>query len=193
MTDRDLLDEYDRRFRADPDPWNFRTSPYEKAKREATLAACGPAHRRRILELGAANGVLAKALAPLGDAVVAVEGVPAAAALARVRLEPVAGAEVVEGLIPQVVPTGPYDLVVASEILYYLDEPSYRMTLRLLPGWVEPGGRVVAVHFCAPGPERPRSANVVHTDLAAIPGFARIAGNGTTAAEYLLDVFERAA
>ncbi len=191
MTDQDLLAEYERRFRANPDPWNMRTSAYEKAKRAATLEACGPERRGRILELGAANGVLAEALASRGDAVVAVEAVPAAAALARARLAAVHGASVVEGLVPQAVPPGPYDLVVASEILYYLDEPSYRMTLRLLPGWMAPAGRLVAVHWRKPGPERPRSADLVHADLAALKALTRVTGNGSEGAEYRLDVFER--
>ncbi|MDO9353740.1 MAG: SAM-dependent methyltransferase [Solirubrobacteraceae bacterium] len=191
MTDPDLLGDHERRYRADPDPWNQRTSAYERAKRAATIAACGPAPRRRALELGAGNAVLAKAIAPLADELVAVEGVPAAAALARVRLEPVVGARVVEGLIPQGVPAGPYDLVIASEILTLLDEPSYRMTLRLLRGWLDVDARVVAVHRTEPHTRQARSAEVVHADLAGQGFLSRVAGNGSTGADYRLDVFER--
>lgn len=191
MTDPDLMDEYERRFRADPDPWNQRTSAYERQKRAATINAAGPGRRARTLELGAGNGVLAKALAVFDGEVVAVEGVPAAAALARVRLETVPGASVVEGMIPQAVPHGPYDLVVASEILFYLDIPSYRMTLRLIPGWLAPGSRLVAVHSRTPEPARVRSADLVHADLAALRGLTRVSGNGSSSAEYRLDVFDR--
>lgn len=193
MTDQGLLDEYERRFRDDPDPWNMRTSQYERAKRAATLRACGTPRRSRILELGAANGVLAEALGELGDSIIAIEAVASAAALARARLASVAGAEVVEGLIPRSVPPGPYDLVVASEILYYLDEPSYRSTLDLLPSWMALGGRLVAVHWRPGGPERPRSADRVHADLAALPPLTRVCGSDRRDGDYRLDVFERPA
>ena len=34
--------DFEARYRADIDPWGYRTSPYEHAKYERTLAACGP-------------------------------------------------------------------------------------------------------------------------------------------------------
>ncbi|MEH3054647.1 MAG: SAM-dependent methyltransferase [Patulibacter minatonensis] len=188
MTDRELLAEYDRWFRDDPDPWRFTLSPYEQAKRAATVAACGPEGGRTVLELGAANGVLAADLAPLARRLVAVEAAPSAAALARERLAPLAGCDVIEGLVPQHVPAGPFDLIVASEILYYLDDPSYARTLAALPEWLAPGGRVVAVHWRPAGPERPRAAADVHADLAALPTL-RVAHEAPTD-EYLLTVLD---
>lgn len=170
MTNPKLLAEYERRFGADPDPWGFETSPYELAKRATTIRACGPAAHGRVLELGAANGVLAAELAPAAERLVAVEAVAAAAALARERLAPWTHAELIEGLVPGAVPDGPYDLVLASEILYYLDEAAYAQTLERLPGWLAPGARLVAVHWRTDGPERPRSARDVHESLAACPG-----------------------
>jgi SAM-dependent methyltransferase len=188
MTDRWLLDEYERRFRRDPDPWSFEQRPYEIAKRAATLAACGPGGHGRVLELGAANGVLAEELLSIAEEVVAIEGVPAAAALARERLAPNPGGQVVEGMIPADVPCGPYDLVVASEILYYLDQGWYDETLALLPEWLGPGARLVAVHWRPTGPERPRSADDVHRDLGQISGMRHVVDRRTD--DYLLDVFE---
>ncbi len=35
------LAEFEARYRADPDPWGYTTSDYERQKYEATLAACG--------------------------------------------------------------------------------------------------------------------------------------------------------
>lgn len=188
MTEQELLDLYEQRFRADPDPWKFETSAYERDKRAATIVACGPVRRARILELGAANGVLAADLCALGDVVVAVEGVAAAAALARERLADEPGAQVVEGLIPVDVPPGPYDLVVASEILYYLDEPSYRATLEALGRWLAPGGRLVAVHWRPTGEERPRSADDVHADLVAHAALSLVEHRHTD--DYLLTMLE---
>lgn len=165
MTDPRLLADYERRFRDDPDPWAFETSAYEREKRASTIAACGGAVRGSVLELGAANGVLAAELAPLARELVAVEAVPTAAALAATRLARLPHAQVVTGLIPGDVPPGPYDLVVASEILYYLDAAAYAATLARLPGWLAPDARLVAVHWRPASAERPRSAAQVHQDL----------------------------
>lgn len=187
MTDPQLLAEYERRFQEDPDPWAFETSTYEREKRATTLAACGAALHGRVLELGAANGVLAAELAPSARRLVAVEAVPAAVALARARLARWQHADVVEGCIPMAVPPGPFDLVVASEILYYLDDVSYALTLEQLPTWLAPDGRLVAVHWRTDGPERPRTADDVHADLAALPGLRSLLDAPT--GDYLLTVF----
>lgn len=192
MTDPELLALYERRFRDDPDPWHFQSSPYEQAKRAATVAACGPTQiRRSTLELGAANGVLAAELAEFSDRLVAVEGVAAAATLATERLRAYPDASVVRGLIPAAVPAGPYDLVVASEILYYLDAAAYEDTLRALPGWLAADGRLVAVHWRPVGVERPRSADDVHRDLTELPGLEPLADHSTP--DYRLSVLGRAA
>lgn len=189
MTDPALLAEFDRRFRVDPDPWRFETSDYERAKREATAGACGPLAGRTILELGAANGVLAARLAPAARALVAVEGAPAAAQLARERLAELPHARAVEGLIPEAVPPGPYDVVVASEILYYLQPDAYASTLDALDHWLAPGGRLVAVHWRPTSEERPRSAEQVHADLAGLRFLELVETRDT--ADYLLAILER--
>lgn len=191
MTDPELLAEYQRRFLVDHDPWSFETSGYEVSKRAATLAACGTRGGRRVLELGAANGVLAAGLVPLARALVAVEGVPSAAKLAEERLAEHDQARVVTGLIPGAVPEGPYDLVVASEVLYYLVPEAYARTLEALGRWLAPGGRLVAVHWRPTGPERPRSAEAVHADLERLPGCSVVSRGDTD--DYLLIVLERAA
>lgn len=187
MTDPELLAGYERWFRDDPDPWRYETDVYEARKRRATIAACGTATGRLVLELGAANGVLAADLLPLARELIAVEAVPAAAALARQRLA--SPARVVEGLIPRDVPAGPYDLVIASEILYYLDADAFEATLEVLPQWVARHGRLVAVHWRPTGPERPRSAVDVHAALAQLPDFRRVIDAST--ADYLLTALER--
>ncbi len=186
MTDPELLAEFDRRFHDNPDPWAFETSAYEQRKRAATVEACGDLHGCRVLELGAANGVLAADLAPSASELVAVEAVPEAARLAAERLARWPQASVTQGLIPADVPGGPYDVVVASEILYYLDHAAYERALVELPGWLAAGGRVVAVHWRPTSSERPRSAEDVHADLAAHPALALV--TALRDPEYLLSV-----
>ncbi|MBE7209681.1 MAG: methyltransferase domain-containing protein [Gluconacetobacter diazotrophicus] len=131
---------FDRLYAADPDPWRFETSPYERAKYDATLALL-PADRRyrSALELGCSIGVFTRRLAPRCDALLAVDLAAAAllrahdgcASLPQVRFE--------RRVLPADFPPGRFDLVLASELLYFLDATdldtlSDRMTAALAPG-----------------------------------------------------------
>ncbi|MDQ8046320.1 MAG: glycosyltransferase [Solirubrobacteraceae bacterium] len=189
MTDPELLASFEARFRDDPDPWKFEASDYELAKRRETLRACGTLTGARVLELGAANGVLAADLAGHAAEVVAIEAVHQAARLATNRLADHARAHVVEGIIPRDVPAGPYDVIVASEILYCLNQDAYARTLQQLQDWLAPGGRIVAVHWRPDGPERPRTAATVHDDLAALPYLELV--EAAEHEQYLLSVLRR--
>ena len=48
---------------------------------------------------------------------------------------------------PADLPHGPFDLVIASEILYYLDATELQQTLEQLHAALAPGARLVAVHW----------------------------------------------
>ena len=73
------------------------------------------------------------------------------------------------GRIPDAIPPAAYDLVIASEILYYLAPEVLERTLERLRGCLVTGGRLVAVHWRPPGPERPFSADEVHARLHEQP------------------------
>jgi cyclopropane fatty-acyl-phospholipid synthase-like methyltransferase len=183
--------DFERRYRADPDPWRYADSEYERAKYEATLAACGDGPFRAALELGGSVGVFSALLAPRCERLTTIDFSDTAAALARERLRGVPQAEVVVGRIPEAVPAGRYDLVVASEILYYLEPDEFQQTLRALGNWLaSSGGRLVAVHWRPAGPERPLDAETVHDELRRQLWLAPVHPEDGTD-EYLLDVFER--
>ena len=104
------------------DPWAFRSSAYEAWRMEAVVR-CLP--RRRYgaaLELGCGNGELARRVAPLCDAYTGLDAVPAALAAARAA---VPEGRFVEAFLPCDLPEpvmgGTYDLVLLSEVLYFLD------------------------------------------------------------------------
>src|SRR5579871_5451511 len=111
---------FERRFRTDIDPWNYRHSPFERKKRTALIRACGARKRGRGLELACANGETTRFLAPLCLSLVALDGSPTALEEARRRVEPRSRVTLVQAILPQHMPKGPFDLIVASEIAYYL-------------------------------------------------------------------------
>jgi protein-L-isoaspartate O-methyltransferase len=186
---RMTLTDFEARYRADPDPWGYTSSVYERDKYAATLAACGPGPFARALELGASIGVFSAMLAPRCRRLTTIDAAPTAVELARRRLSGTPAAEILEGTIPSAIPDGPYDLVVASEILYYLAADELEATLDRLSEQTRPGARLVAVHWRPDGPERPVTADDVHATLRNQPWLKAAASADTD--DYRLDVLER--
>jgi SAM-dependent methyltransferase len=182
--------EFEARYRSDPDPWSYETSAYERQKYAATLNACGPGPFTRALELGSSIGVLSALLAPRCRELVTIDAAPTAVGAARRRLAGARAVCIVLGEIPEDIPDGgEYDLVVASEILYYLAPPVLEATLARLRELTAPGARLVAVHWRPPGRERPFTAAEVHARLRAEPWLTPV--DGASAEDYLLDVLAR--
>jgi trans-aconitate methyltransferase len=187
-----MTEAFEAKYRADPDPWRTLTDPYESRKRERTLAACGPGPFSSACDLGAGTGVLAAALAPRCNRLLALDGAPTAVAEAQRRLASFPHAEARLATLPDGLPTGPLDLVVASEILYYLDDGTFSMVLDWLPNALTHGGRAVAVHWTGSAPDLRRSADEVGTALATTPGLRMIEDGAQANEGFRLDILERA-
>jgi protein-L-isoaspartate O-methyltransferase len=181
--------DFEALYRRDPDPWGYTTSAYERDKYAATLAACGAGPFANALELGGSIGVFTALLAPRCRTLTTIDAAPTAVAQARRRLATHRQVTILEGQIPEAILPGPYDLVVASEILYYLPPAQVVRTLSALARTMAAGGRLVAVHWRPPGPERPLTAADVH-DVLRRETWLAPAGSASTA-DYLLDVLER--
>lgn len=209
---------FDALYRRDPDPWGYRDRPYERAKYVDTLRACGPGPFAAALELGGSIGEFTALLAPRCRRLRSLDASPAAVELARERLTALptgalrdgvaqrdtiprssdaagghaaAGAADVRallGTIPADLPRERFDLVVASEILYYLPQADFDATVAGLRERLLPGGRLVAVHYAPPGPERPLTAAAVHAALRAQPWLTSV--ERSDRGDYLLDVLE---
>ncbi len=181
--------DFERRYRADPDPWRYQTSAYEQAKYAATLEACGPGPFAHALELGGSIGDFSARLAPRCRSLDTIDFSPTAVRRASVALASYRQARATLGEIPQAMPDGEFDLVVASEILYYLNGPALANTLGLLEARIVPRGRLVCVHWREPGPERPLSAADVHSWVRGLSWLA--SSQSETTDNYLLDVLDR--
>ncbi len=143
-------DYFDAQYQTDPDPWGFDTSPYERRKYDLTIAALDRPRYRRGVEPGCANGALTGRLAERCDELIAHDIVPAALERARRRLGGHDQVELVEASFPRFWPAGTGDLVVWSEVAYYLTDDGLDVALGGLERWLEPGGTLVAVHWTGP-------------------------------------------
>ncbi|MFZ1994554.1 MAG: SAM-dependent methyltransferase [Solirubrobacteraceae bacterium] len=183
------VEHFEAQYRADPDPWAYRASAYEQAKYAATLAACGPGPFADALELGASIGVFSGRLAPRCRRLTTIDYSPTAVRRARVALTAHPQARAMLGAIPEDLPEGRYDLVLASEILYYLDAAALARTLETLEARLASGGRLVCVHWRPAGPERPLTAAQVHEAVRRQRWLREL--KTLCRPEYLLDVLER--
>ena len=93
------------------------------------------------------------------------------------------------GEIPDAVPIRCFDLIVASEILYYLTASELARTVARLESVMVSGARLVAAHWRPAGPERPLDAQQVHAVLREQPWLQSVTSGGTD--DYRLDVLER--
>ncbi len=138
---------FEDQYRSDPDPWGFDSRWYEQRKYDLTLAALPDARYRRALEPGCANGALTERLASRCDQLVACELIDHVAASARRRLCDWSNVHVETAAFPDWQPDGTGDLVVWSEVAYYLTPEGFEQAVDQLDCWLEPGGVLVAVHY----------------------------------------------
>jgi len=121
---------FEARYQAEGDPWRTLSDPAERAKAEAVLAACGEGPFASVVDLGAGLGVLAAALAPRSRRLLALDAAPTAVAAAAGRLARWPGARAEVAVFPDDLPGGSFDLVVASEVLYYLAPVAFAATTK---------------------------------------------------------------
>jgi SAM-dependent methyltransferase len=134
-------------YAADPDPWGFASSAYEQAKYQATLAALPRARFGRCFEVGCSIGVLTALLAGRSDTVLAVDVDPPTLDRARVACADHDNIVFQHGMIPAAWPEGRFDLIVLSEVLYYLSRADVAATADLAVDALDRGGCIVLVHW----------------------------------------------
>lgn len=127
-------------------PWAFRSSDYEQAKFRATADALAESRYRSALEVGCGNGELARRIAPRCDANTGVDAVATALEAAR-RVVPLGN--FVQAYLPCPLPDGRHDLIVLSEILYFLDTPGLAsLAFQIADRW--PEAEVLSVNWLGP-------------------------------------------
>jgi SAM-dependent methyltransferase len=160
------VERFERLYQASPDPWGYRTSNYEQEKYAATLAAIPQQRVRLCLEVGCSIGVFTGLLATRCEHVVAIDFSLSALELARQNLREIRNVDLLCAAFPEDTPAGSWDLVVCSEVLYYLKPPALKDAI----GWIEAqlasGTSVIAVSWRGVGRDEPLLGDEVHDQLA---------------------------
>jgi SAM-dependent methyltransferase len=182
-------DYFDARYAADPDPWRFATSDYERDKYAATLAALPRARYGAALEIGCSIGVLTRRLAERCATLLALDVAAAALDQARARCE---GLPVRFALaqVPGEWPEGTFDLILLSEVVYYLDAADVGRLAERVRASLAPGGDVVLVHWTGETHYPLGGDEAAELFIAEAGGFLRVARQERAEA-YRLDVLAR--
>ncbi len=183
---------FDALYERSADPWSLASRWYERRKYDLTLAALPRERYRNAIEVGCSVGVLTCRLAARCDALLAIDVAASAVETTRRRAAPHRHVTVQQRRLPQAWPGGAFDLVVLSEVLYYLDAHDADQLLTAAAGALEPGGTLIAVHWRHDVADYPRSGDAVHEALdlqAARLGLARTVRHAEL--DFLLEVFLR--
>jgi len=161
--------KFERMFQARGDAFRYRALEFEQRRFELMLRLLGGRSFSRALEVGCAEGDLTERLAPLCGRLLAVDISPTAVGRTRERLADRAQVEVLEAALPDWTPSGSFDLIVVSEVLYYLGERNdllkllrlsrapLEAALRALRGCLAPGGRILLAHSYGEGQRASRA------------------------------------
>lgn len=138
---------FDKLYSDDPDPWDFETSTYEHAKYQATLEALPRSRYSDALEVGCSIGVLTELLAPRCDALLAVDTSDLALKVAQKRCSALSHIRFAQCRAPEDWPEKTFDLILLSEVVYYLDRADVRRLACRVKASLRTGGHVLLVHW----------------------------------------------
>ena len=141
--------DFDALYAADPDPFHVRSSFYEQRKIGLILNCLTKPTYEAAWDPACGVGELAARVADRAERVLASDASAQAVHLTRRRCSSTRNVEVMQLPLPQRPPddNDPFDLIVVSEFVYYLPEPTRRSTLEVLHAASAEGGELVAVHW----------------------------------------------
>lgn len=177
-------------YRGNADPWGFRDRWYEKRKRMLTVAALPRAQYRSAFEAGCSIGELTALLAQRCQELRASDIVPEAVDAARARLGAFPHVKVDRRRLPDEWPPERFELVVISELGYYLQPGALHQLFQRARGSLEEDGTVLLCHWRPAVRDYPLNGEEVHdsfTRFAVQAGLHRVVGHSEE--DFLLDVW----
>lgn len=167
---------FDGMYAAAADPWGFEERWYERRKYAISLAMLPRERYRAAFEPGCSIGVFTRMLAPRCGTLLACDLAAAAVQAAASRTADLPQVRAEQRDIPGQWPSGRFDLIVLSEILYYFGDHDLEQVLKRAAASLEPDGTLLAAHWRHP----------VHV---AEPGLAPLAVHSES--DFLAEVYIR--
>jgi SAM-dependent methyltransferase len=130
-------------YREHVDPWQHA----DQAKYGRMMELLGGRRYRNALEIACAEGVFSETLASLCDRLLSVDISAVAIERARKRLGHRTEIRFERRTLPDEMPAGPFDLIVAGDVLYFWSRGQLIDFAAALPDLISPGGTFLAAHF----------------------------------------------
>lgn len=183
-------DYFDRVYSGSEDPFRLRDNWYEERKYAITLASLPRAKYRRALEPGCSIGVLTEKLSRRCERLISTDVAHAALTTAKARVG--SSVRFLEWSLTDdwdgLCDGQRFDLVVLSEVGYYLSRTDLRAALDTAVVHLEPSATVLAVHWRHPVSDYPLTGDEVHAIIGATDGLGRL--GGYVDEDMILEVFE---
>ena len=156
---------FDELFRFDADPWQTRTRWYEVRRRALLLASLPHERYERACEPGCGAGETSAALAQRCDVVIASDASAQAVRQARRRVTAFENVRIAQARMPRDWPEGHFDLIVVSELGYYLSSDELGRLAEACRSSLMGASTLLACHWRRPEPDMLQRAEDVHAEL----------------------------
>ena len=184
--------DFDAMYEIADDPWGFTDRWYERRKREILLASLPRPRFGRVLEIGCSSGVTTVGLADRADSGVATDVAGRAVQQATERLREHADARVEQRRLPDDWPAEwtaePFDLVVLSEVGFYLAGIDLDRVIDQCRAALAPAGVFVACHWRPHVLGLDRGGDEVHRVIRGRIGATRLLEHVED--DFVLEVFQ---
>ncbi len=193
MTTRLPNSYFDDKYADAADPWQLEERWYERRKYAITLALLPYPRYRHAFEPGCSIGVLTEHLARRCDHVTATDVATAALDAAHRRLVEAGSRERVTLLhssLDELWPATQFDLVVLSEIGYYLEAAQLRTVLDREVARLAQGTVVIAAHWRHRVDDYPITGDRANDVIGATPGLHHLGGYRDE--DVVIEVFDTA-
>ena len=181
---------FDDVYAADPDPWKFETSEYERAKYATTMKALPESRYQSGFEIGCSIGVLTEQLSRRCDRLLAVDVSESALAKARARCVGASNVEFAAMRVPDELPSRRFDLIMVSEVAYYWSLADLARASTWMTEHLAPGGSLVLVHWTPEVADYPLGGDEVHEHFLELARQGRLRHvHGERHDRYRLDTF----
>jgi len=157
---------FDDVYRYSEDPWSYETSDYEKKKYAATISALPKPHYETALELGCSIGVLTNMLSKKCSALLSVDVSDLALQKAKERLKSKPHIRFEKMFLPNEYPAEKFDLVIMSEVGYYLSLEDLKIAKEKIVSSLHSNGDLILVHWLPFVHDYPLTGDEVHNFFA---------------------------
>jgi len=136
---------FEEKYKANIDPWQFRTSAYERDKYQATLGSLTKDKYAAGLEVGCSIGVLTQLLSRRCLSLLAID--VSSTALEAAKAINDSNVTFCLANLPAEFPQNKFDLIVLSEVLYYFSAWDLERVTRSCASSISKDGEIVVCHW----------------------------------------------